>query len=152
MVRASLDEVRQVARRLRPDVLEELGLTSALRALAAEFSEAGGPPVRLSLNELLPPLDKATELVIFRIAQEGLTNVARHADATHVELELRVEGGRVVLRVADDGRGMAGATEGAGIRGMRERAILIGADLSVGPRRTAGTEIRLAVAPSTTAE
>ena len=90
-------------------------------------------------------MDKATELVIYRIAQEGLTNIARHAGAGDVELALTDEDGRVVLRVADDGRGMAGAAEGAGIRGMRERAILIGADLSVGPRRTAGTEIRLAV-------
>jgi two-component system, NarL family, sensor histidine kinase UhpB len=152
LVRASLDDVRQVARRLRPDVLEDLGLTSALRALAAEFTGAGGIPVRLRLDECLPPLDKATELVIFRIAQEGLTNVARHADAADVELALTVEDGRIVLRVADNGRGMVGATEGAGIRGMRERAILIGADLSVGPHRSAGTEIRLAVVPPTTAE
>jgi two-component system sensor histidine kinase UhpB len=148
LVRASLDEVRQVARRLRPEVLDDLGLTSALRALAAEFTAAGGIPVRLRLDECLPPLDKATELVIYRIAQEGMTNIARHAGAADVELALGRERGRVVLRVADDGRGLAGAAEGAGIRGMRERALLIGADLSVGPRPTTGTEIRLDVAPS----
>ena len=149
LVRASLDEVRQVARRLRPDVLDDLGLTSALRALAAEFTTAAGIPVRLRLDERLSPMDEATELVIYRIAQEGLTNIARHASARDVELALTDKDGRVTLRVADDGRGMAGASEGAGIRGMRERAILIGADLSVGPRPTAGTEIRLAANPST---
>ena len=152
LVRASLDEVRQVARRLRPDVLDDLGLTSALRALAAEFTTAAGIPVRLRLDERLPPMDKATELVIYRIAQEGLTNIARHAGASNVELALTDKDGSVVLRVTDDGRGMAGASEGAGIRGMRERAILIGADLSVGPRGTPGTEIRLAANPSTTGE
>ena len=152
LVRASLDEVRQVARRLRPDVLDDLGLTSALRALAAEFTTAAGIPVRLRLDERLPPMDKATELVIYRVAQEGLTNIARHAGASNVELALTDKDGSVVLRVADDGRGMAGASEGAGIRGMRERAILIGADLSVGPRGTPGTEIRLAANPSTTGE
>jgi two-component system sensor histidine kinase UhpB len=152
LVRASLDEVRQVARRLRPDVLDDLGLTSALRALAAEFTTAARIPVRLRLDERLSPMDEATELVIYRIAQEGLTNIARHASARDVELALTDKDGRVVLRVADDGRGMAGASEGAGIRGMRERAILIGADLSVGPRGTAGTEIRLAANPSTTGE
>ena len=69
--------------------------------------------------------------MLYRIAQEGLTNVARHAGASRVELALTREPGGVLLRIADDGRGLAGAAEGAGIRGMRERAILIGAHLSL---------------------
>jgi two-component system sensor histidine kinase UhpB len=85
--------------------------------------------------------------VIYRIAQEGLTNIARHAGAAHVELSLTSDGQRVVLRVTDDGRGMNGASEGAGIRGMRERAILIGADLTVGPSSAGGTEVRLVLPP-----
>jgi two-component system sensor histidine kinase UhpB len=93
----------------------------------------------------LPPLDSAAELVIYRIAQEGLTNTARHADAHHVELSLTGDEQSVVLRVGDDGRGMNGAVEGAGIRGMRERAILIGADLTIGTGHAGGTEVRLAV-------
>ncbi len=144
-IRAGLDEVRQVASRLRPGVLEDLGLVSALNALAADFSAAGAVPVQPRLTVQLPDLPAAAELVVYRIAQEGLTNVARHADASLAEVSLTVEDGCVVLRVIDDGHGTAGAAEGAGIRGMRERALLVGAQLSVGPAVDGGTEVRLAV-------
>ncbi|MCX4514029.1 histidine kinase [Streptomyces sp. NBC_01619] len=143
--RASLDEIRRIARRLRPGVLEELGLHSALRALAAEFTTPG-LDLRHYIGPGLPPLDQATELVLYRIAQEGLTNTARHSGARRVELHLRIlpqEG--VGLLIRDDGKGIGGAAEGAGIRGMRERALLIGADLSIGPGRGGGTEVRLDV-------
>jgi two-component system sensor histidine kinase UhpB len=145
ITRTSVDEVRQVARRLRPGVLDDLGLPSAISALAADFSKTSQIPARPRLAERLPALDPAAELVIYRIAQESFTNIARHAHATRVALSLTAADNRVVLRVADDGRGMNGAAEGAGIRGMRERAILIGAELSVGPGERGGTEVRLTV-------
>jgi two-component system sensor histidine kinase UhpB len=145
MVRASLDEVRQVARRLRPGVLEDLGLSSAISALTSEFSRASGAGVTRRLDDRLPPLGRDAELVIYRIAQESLTNVARHAGASHVELDLTAEQDAVVLRVADDGRGVAGGREGAGIRGMRERALLVGAEMSITEQPGGGTEVRLAV-------
>jgi two-component system sensor histidine kinase UhpB len=98
----------------------------------------------------LPPLDPATELVLYRIAQEGLTNTARHARATRVEVHLRaLPDARVALLVRDNGRGIGAAPEGAGISGMRERALLIGADLSIGQGPQGGTEIRLHVTGST---
>ncbi|WP_328471899.1 sensor histidine kinase [Actinoplanes sp. NBC_00393] len=141
--RNSLDEIRRIARRLRPGVLEELGLASALRALATEFSTAG-LSVRRQVGSDLPQLSREAELVVYRVAQEGLTNAARHAKARTVELRLREEAGGVELCVKDDGRGLGGAPEGAGIRGMRERALLIGAGLSVeSPGK--GTEVRLHV-------
>jgi two-component system sensor histidine kinase UhpB len=141
--RNSLDEIRRIARRLRPGVLEELGLASALRALATEFSTAG-LSVRRQVGSDLPQLSREAELVVYRVAQEGLTNAARHAAARTVELRLREEAGGVELCVKDDGRGLSGAPEGAGIRGMRERALLIGAGLSVeSPGK--GTEVRLHV-------
>ncbi|MEU2160064.1 HAMP domain-containing sensor histidine kinase [Streptomyces chengbuensis] len=144
-VRASLDEIRRIARRLRPGVLEELGLHSALRALAAEFTTPG-LDVRLHIGPGLPSLDHVTELVFYRVAQEGLTNTARHSGAGQVELHLRtLPAGGVGLLVRDDGKGIGSAPEGAGIRGMRERALLIGADLTVGPGRNGGTEVRLDV-------
>jgi two-component system, NarL family, sensor histidine kinase UhpB len=143
ITRASLDEVRQVARRLRPGVLDDLGLTSAMSALAAEFAASSGMSIRPRVEQQLPPLDPAAELVIYRIAQESLTNIARHAGASHVELSLTGNGQGVELRVGDDGCGMNGAAEGAGIRGMRERAILIGADLTLAPGPGGGTEVRL---------
>ncbi|MET9346302.1 HAMP domain-containing sensor histidine kinase [Streptomyces termitum] len=141
--RAGLEEIRRIARRLRPGVLEELGLHSALRSLAGELSN---PRLRVTTH-LAPgtgPLDPATELVVYRVAQEGLTNAARHADAAHVELRLGpAPGGGTRLLVRDDGRGTAGAAEGAGIGGMRERALLVGADLRIGPGEEGGTEVRL---------
>jgi two-component system sensor histidine kinase UhpB len=143
--RSSLDEVRAVARRLRPGVLVDLGLLSALTALASEFSAATGLPARRSFAPGLPVLDPESELVIYRVAQEGLTNAARHSGATEVELSLHREGEAVVLRVADDGRGLRGAPDGAGIRGMRERAMLVGAQLTVATPTGGGTAVRMLV-------
>ncbi|MBA0050556.1 HAMP domain-containing protein [Streptomyces sp. AJS327] len=143
--RASLDEVRRVAHRLRPGVLEDLGLVSALTELAEEFAAHSGLTVRRDFAAPLPPLGGEVELVLYRVAQESLTNTARHADASGAELSLRSEDGRVVLRVRDDGRGLGASGEGAGLRGMRERALLVGGELNVGTRRGGGTEVRLRV-------
>ncbi|MFB6838965.1 HAMP domain-containing sensor histidine kinase [Streptomyces sp. NPDC056361] len=141
--RGSLDEIRRIARRLRPGVLEELGLHSALRSLASEFSTRG-LSVRPRIDPGLPQLDPETELVLYRVAQEGLTNTARHAGASHVDLRLRLlPDGGVGLLVRDDGGGMRGAAEGAGLRGMRERALLVGARLTVRDADGGGTEVRL---------
>jgi two-component system sensor histidine kinase UhpB len=85
------------------------------------------------------------ELVIYRVAQEGLTNALRHAGATEVTLSLRQEGGQVVLAVRDNGRGLPRDITERGLVGMRERALLIGADLAVGPAGDRGTEILLRV-------
>ncbi|WP_320777487.1 HAMP domain-containing sensor histidine kinase [Streptomyces sp. CRN 30] len=142
-VRGSLEEIRRIARRLRPGVLEELGLHSALRALAAEFSTPG-LDVRPHIAPGVPPLDPDTELVFYRVAQEGLTNIARHSGAGRADLQLRpLPQGGVGLLVRDDGKGIGGAPEGAGIRGMRERALLIGARLTVTAGSGTGTEVRL---------
>ncbi|MFH8371277.1 HAMP domain-containing sensor histidine kinase [Streptomyces sp. NPDC018031] len=142
--RASLDEIRRIARRLRPGVLEELGLVSALRALANEFT-GSALAVHHRIGTDLPPLGRDAELVLYRVAQESLTNTARHSGARRVDLELRRTPAGVALRVQDDGHGTGGAAEGAGIRGMRERALLIGADLALGPVPGGGTEVRLSV-------
>nr|WP_202431569.1 HAMP domain-containing sensor histidine kinase [Streptomyces sp. SID7804] len=142
--RAGLEEIRRIARRLRPGVLDELGLASALKALAAEF---GGPglSVRHRLAGDLPRLDREAELVLYRVAQEALTNTVRHARARRAELALHRTADGVELRVLDDGRGIGGAPEGAGVRGMRERALLVGAELTVAPVAGGGTVVRLAV-------
>ncbi|MEV0385896.1 histidine kinase [Nonomuraea sp. NPDC050643] len=143
-VRASLDEVRQVARRLRPGVLEDLGLHSALSALSSDFSQMSGLPVTKAVEPDLPGLGGDVELVLYRIAQESLTNIARHARATRAELSLAVEGGGLTLRITDDGRGGA-VKDGAGIRGMRERALLIGARLTVDSPPGEGTRVSLVI-------
>ncbi|GGV90356.1 HAMP domain-containing sensor histidine kinase [Streptomyces massasporeus] len=142
--RAGLDEVRRIARRLRPGVLDELGLASALKSLATDFG-APGLSVRHRLDADLPPLDREAEVVLYRVAQEGLTNVARHARARHAEIVLRRTHTGVELYVRDDGHGTGDAAEGAGIRGMRERALLVGAGLALVPGPGGGTEVRLTV-------
>lgn len=143
--RTGLDEIRRIARRLRPGVLEDLGLHSALRALAAEFT-TGSLTVRHVIGPGLPPLGDAAELVVYRVAQEALTNAARHAGATDVEVHLSNRpGGSVRLLVRDDGKGIGRAHEGAGIQGMRERALLVGAELAVGGGPHGGTDVRLDV-------
>jgi two-component system, NarL family, sensor histidine kinase UhpB len=141
--RASLDEVRDVARRLRPGVLEDLGLVSALNALATDLTTHHSIHVRRGFAPGLPALTPETELVIYRVAQEALTNCARHSTADTVELSLARSGDAVALRVADNGRGLADFSEGSGIRGMRERAMLVRGDLSISPRVGGGTQVRL---------
>ncbi|QEV10622.1 sensor histidine kinase [Streptomyces prasinus] len=145
ITRASLDEVRRLVRRLRPGVLDDLGLVSAVTSLATEFATHAGLRVHRRFGTDLPTLDNGTELVIYRVAQESLTNVARHAEARSATVSLYREDDRVVLEVTDDGRGIGAAHEGAGLRGMRERALLIGATLDVTPVARTGTRIRLAV-------
>lgn len=144
-VRASLDEVRSVARHLRPHVLEDLGLRSALAALTNDLFRTGDVLVRRGVVPGLPPLGDELELVVFRVAQEALTNVARHAGARTVELRLGLQGDHLELHVADDGRGSAGRPEGVGTRGMRERAALVGGTLEVAPRDGGGTRVTLRV-------
>jgi two-component system sensor histidine kinase UhpB len=145
MTRGSHDEIRRIARRLRPGDLETLGLVSALRSLADEFSTAGGVTVHCRLDTELPHLDHETELVIYRVAQEGLTNVARHAQAKNADIVLHRHADGIELRIRDDGRGIGSALAGTGLAGMRERALLIAADLAVGPGPHGGTEVQLNV-------
>ncbi|GGW92962.1 hypothetical protein GCM10010321_02890 [Streptomyces chartreusis] len=120
------------------------GLTSALSSLAVEFT---GPAlsVRRHVASDPPSLGENTELVLYRVAQESLTNTARHAGATRVDLTLEHTPDAVELRVRDNGRGIDGTTEGSGIQGMRERALLIGASRTLGPSADGGTQVRLTV-------
>jgi two-component system sensor histidine kinase UhpB len=144
-VRGSLEDVRAIAQRLRPDALDHLGLTSALVALATEVSRQSGIEIRRSIGVALPEQSPEAEVVLYRVAQEALTNVARHADASVAELGLDHDDGRLVLSIADDGRGFdpRRVHAGTGIRGMRERALLIGADLQIDPRPGDGTTVWL---------
>ena len=132
--------------RLRPDTLEDLGLVSAIRALSGRIARQTGLAISLVLDERLPPLDADAELVVYRIAQEAMTNAVRHARASAIDLELGLDDQGLVLRVRDDGRGVPDRLlELSGIRGMRERALLVGGDLNVDSTATGGTEIRLRI-------
>ncbi|AEY93793.1 two-component system sensor kinase [Streptomyces hygroscopicus subsp. jinggangensis 5008] len=143
ITRESLDEVRRLVRRLRPGVLDDLGLVSALTSLTEDFATHTGLRVSRRFDADLPALSPETELVLYRVAQESLTNVARHADAQRVTVALRHADDSVVLTVTDDGSGIKAPREGAGIRGMRERALLIGGSLEITPAAGTGTRVQL---------
>jgi two-component system, NarL family, sensor histidine kinase UhpB len=149
-VRQALEEVRRIARELRPEMLEQLGLVSALTELARKFAESSGVQVERRFATDLPPLSDDAELAVYRVAQESLTNVARHADARRVEIMLQPGHDSVVLCVIDDGRGIPAPDEFSrnghgGLRGMRERALLVGGALAVKRSSAGGVEVRLEV-------
>jgi two-component system, NarL family, sensor histidine kinase UhpB len=145
-VRRALDEVRRISSELRPEMLEHLGLVSALTELSSSFERVSGVGVDRRFPTDLPKLEADVELAVYRIAQESLTNVARHAEARRVTIALESGYGRVVLRVADDGRGFAGTPEEhGGLRGMRERAMLVGGALAIKNAPEGGVEVRLEV-------
>lgn len=158
-VKALLGELRQLCAQLRPPLLDALGLGAALRALAADWSAQHGieTAVTVPADETLGHVPEEIAVNLFRVAQEALTNVARHAHARSVALSLAVEEDSLCLTVADDGCGFevpADLTRLAenghyGLAGMQERAALIGAQLEVTSTPGEGTTIltRVTMAP-----
>jgi two-component system, NarL family, sensor histidine kinase UhpB len=145
-VRRALDEVRRISRDLRPEMLEQLGLVSALTELTTTIARMTGIAVERQFATSLPRLPREVELAVYRIAQESLTNIARHAEARRVVVVLEPGHGSVILRVADDGHGFTGApTEHGGLRSMRERALLVDGALAIKAAQEGGIEVRLEV-------
>jgi two-component system sensor histidine kinase UhpB len=131
-VRASLEDVRRIAIELRPEAHDDLGLESALAVLSDRFAEQSELDVSCHIAHRLPDLSPDVELVIYRVAQEALTNVARHSGSRRAELSLQRSDGHIVLTVRDRGKGLASDhAAGGGMRGMRERAALIGATVEI---------------------
>jgi two-component system sensor histidine kinase UhpB len=142
--RGSLEEVRRIARMLRPEALDDLGLASALRVLGERVGEHSELEVDVRVTPALPAFSGDAELVLYRVAQEALTNVARHSGAKRATVNLALSGGRPRLEVDDDGRGFPReGAEGGGVRGMRERAVLIGASLKIGASPLGGARVTL---------
>ncbi|MET7402407.1 sensor histidine kinase [Dactylosporangium sp. NPDC005572] len=134
----ALQEVRRLARELRPPVLDELGLAAALEHAAEQYRTFH---LDVAIDSL-PALPAAVEVAAFRIAHEALTNVARHAGATSVRLSVAVEDAALCLRVGDDGVGLpAGTRPGVGTLSMRERAEELGGTLDIGPATGGGTAV-----------
>lgn len=143
--RGSLEDVRSIAKRLRPEALDDLGLHSALVGLSERLTEQTGVKIRRDLSRQLPDISPECELVLYRVAQEAMTNALRHADATRVDLSLSSSAESVTLAVVDDGVGINGAEPGTGIQGMRERAVMVGAKISIGAADGEGTAVTLQV-------
>lgn len=147
----AVGEIRAVARSLRPDAIEALGLAAAVRGLCEEFSQRTGIDVRLRVfgEEIRPPA--SVELTLYRILQEALRNVERHARASRVGIRLSVRGGRATLSVIDDGLGSAEgagdavASAGFGLSHIRERARAADGDARVGPRGARGYVVRVRI-------
>jgi two-component system sensor histidine kinase UhpB len=146
-VHRSLDDVRRIARELRPEALDDLGLIDALISLCLRMERQGAKRVLRELEGGLPPLSPEVELVIYRVAQEALTNAFRHAEASQVRVALRRADDSLVLTVADDGRGLPAPmpAQMTGLAGMRERAILIQGQLEIDSPPGGGVEVRLTV-------
>jgi two-component system, NarL family, sensor histidine kinase UhpB len=145
--RAALQDVRRIARELRPEALDDLGLASALNALATAITRQSQLRIERSLDRELPQLSPEEELLVYRVAQESLTNVLRHADAETAWLTLRRVPGAVELAIEDDGRGLPLALPplSGGLRGLRERALATDAALRVSDRNGRGTRVELRV-------
>lgn len=142
-IRTALAELRQTVAALRAPLEADLPLEPALRRLATEFETATGLSVHLDLPAEVPSLPATHRLALYRAAQEGLTNVQKHAAAAHVWLTLAVADGRVTLRVADDGRGPRPDVTGGGfgLHGLRERADYLGGSVDLRPRPQGGAEL-----------
>ncbi|HET9676057.1 MAG TPA: ATP-binding protein, partial [Solirubrobacterales bacterium] len=140
-------ELLSLARQLRPTALDDLGLVAAIEGQVEQLRR-GEIDARLDADGDFSDLGEDAQLVVYRVAQEALSNAARHSGAARVEVRLRrTDAGGVVLEVADDGRGFAfdESQRGLGIGGMRERALLIGAELTIESRPDSGTTVRLTV-------
>jgi signal transduction histidine kinase len=154
-----IDGLRHLITELRPAALDELGLAAALEALARRAQAVDGLDVQIEV-ELAEEdggrrLDPELESTIYRVVQEALTNVSRHAEASSAVVSIAEEGGVVSASVTDDGKGLPNAGRlgprgdglegGFGMGGMRERAALVGGDLEFGPAPERGTRVRLLV-------
>jgi two-component system sensor histidine kinase UhpB len=141
----AMEELLRLSRRLRPAVLDDHGLMPALHTQVRDFSEQTG--IRATFHPQGAPtrLSPEQQLAIYRVTQEGLSNIARHASAQRVKVELSFVG-RTVLRISDDGRGFSEPRAGgSGLGGMRERALLAGGHLSVWSGDGSGTRVELTI-------
>jgi two-component system sensor histidine kinase UhpB len=141
----AMEELLVLARQLRPAVLDDHGLVPALHSQVRDFADQTHIEASFSTRGQAPWLSPEQQLVIYRVTQESLSNIAQHADARRVQVELSFIG-RTILRINDDGRGFAtGRDGGLGLSGMRERALLAGGQLSIWSSPGQGTRVELII-------
>jgi signal transduction histidine kinase len=148
LIDKNIEDVRGMAFRLRPGVLDDLGLVDALEWYTADF-EKRTEITCIFDHANVPNIKDAVATAAYRITQEALTNVARHAMASKVEVRLNARSGTLNLTVADDGRGFNALrlsdSDGLGVAGMRERAALVGGSLAVHSQPQKGTMVHFNV-------
>lgn len=130
-IRTTINDIRRLVYELRPPALDELGLLGALRECAGRLDTPDGLVIHVEANEVLPALSAAVEVAAYRIANEAMTNVVRHAGAQHCDIRLRIDED-LHLSVVDDGSGLpADWRAGVGTQSMAERAEELGGQLTV---------------------
>lgn len=141
----AMDELLTLARQLRPTTLDDLGLDAALATLVEEIGRRSGMVAVFESEGNASPLSPDVQIVVYRIAQESLSNAVQHSGARHVRVRLLGGTGMTELRVSDDGSGFEPGSEngGLGIAGMRERALLVNGTLDLDSQPGAGTRVRL---------
>lgn len=141
----AMEELLALARQLRPTMLDDLGLAAAMQALTAETGRRRGIRVVFETSGPVEEAHEDLQIAVYRIAQEALSNAVQHSSAEHVRVRLAVAGGRLELRVSDDGHGFDPGVRrgGLGMAGMRERALLVGGTLAVDSVHDAGTRVTL---------
>ena len=139
--------VRRIAADLRPMMLDDLGLNAAIEWLASESARRMGIEIGVTLGDSDPAVDSAAAIALYRMAQEALTNIARHSQATRAHIALTQAQGKVTLQVTDNGVGFPAQTRGRddaqGLIGIRERAYMIGGELETGNLPEGGAFIRV---------
>jgi two-component system sensor histidine kinase UhpB len=141
----AMEELLALARQLRPAVLDDHGLIPALHSQVRDFGDQTGLRASFSARGTVPRLTPEQQLVIYRVTQESLSNIAQHAGATSVDVELSFIG-RTLLRISDDGTGFEAPRDGGlGLSGMRERALLAGGQLSIWSGNGKGTRVELTI-------
>ncbi len=139
----AITDIRRLVHNLRPPALDEFGLLSALREQAAHYQHQG-LDLAFDTPSSLPPLPAAVEVAVYRIAQESLTNVARHAQAQHCLLHLSIDAGVLHLDISDDGKGIPpGHHSGVGLHAMHERASELGGSCTITRGSSGGTTIQI---------
>lgn len=142
----AMEELLALARRLRPSVLDDHGLLPALHSQVRDFADQTGIRANFNARGTVPKLTPEQQLVIYRVTQESLSNIAQHSGAHKVDVELSFIG-RTVLRISDDGQGFTAPRNGGlGVSGMRERALLAGGQLSIWSAEETGTRVELTIA------
>ena len=149
LIDETMESVRRISAELRPGILDELGLRAAVQWATEEFQSRTGTKCQLDLPPDDSVIDREVATALFRILQETLTNVARHANATEVDVRLAREDDALTLEVHDNGAGISeeqvSADSSLGILGMRERAILLGGELAISGAPGEGTTMRVRI-------